>query len=476
MFRKDNLKNELRQETVAPNRPTPAGGGIFDPSGDVRLPRDQGSPSRLSSNICIQDGKSEAIMDLASAVLSPYYKRSAQTLYSNVMRLTQESKSIGHLAFITITFKRNVQDHLEASRCWKSANSNWFSPNPDYGTYINTKELQEKRRMVWHYHIIAEVGEDIREGFDFDLFAWWLKGNNRFKHPCPTGSPYFHRLWKELNEVMPSYGFGYINSIEPIRTTEEAVSRYIGGYIGKTIGRRSEQEKGVRLVNYPKGWLRNSPKFSWNTSNAAEWRRKVSKFANIHGCSEFYQISQRLGPNWAYKYLEDIVNVDLNHLESKVEDFVYQEDGSRISRHTGQIRTAQEIAYQDTIFKAIQNNQKQKRERLKAEAAGTIDWRLTENQISKSRKEKEQRMYLVEQCKNQIRNTKLEKPPKPTPEEQEEREFNAIIRNETRAIRREREKYQIHKLGITENKEKKKDARTPQHLPDVQHQRSQDRL
>lgn len=371
-------------------------------------------------------------MGVATAVLSPYYKRAAQTLYSNVMRISKESKGIGYLAFITLTFKNNVRDHLEASRCWKSANSHWFAPNPDFGTYINTRELQEKRRMVWHYHIIAEVQEDIREGFDFPAFREWLKGNNRFKGPCPTGSPYFLRLWKELNEAVPHYGFGIINSIEPIETNEEMISRYIGGYIGKTIGRRSEQQKGVRLVNYPKGWVRNSPKFSWNTANAAEWRRKVAKFASVHGCTDFYQLSQLLGRNWAYKYLKDILNVDENHLESRIDDWRIEEDGSRISRHTGEIQTEEQRAYQDTIFKAIQNNQQQKDARLKADAAGTLLWGATQKQIERKLRQKEENRHEIEMAKDLIRSTVLEPGPPLTPLEKENLHLNSMLRKEHR--------------------------------------------
>lgn len=452
---KQNRKSQDQRRDHTPNtvaRPDlgPAGGRDRGP----------GSPSCLSSNISIEREKQGAICELSQAILSPYYKRAAQTLYANVMRLAGQSKGIGHLAFITLTFSEDVRNHLEASRRWNSFNSNSFSSSPDFGTYINTKELQD-RRKVWHYHIIVQVKEDIRQGFDFPAFREWLKGNNRFHRPCPTGSPYFLKLWSDLNEDAQRYGFGKITSIEPIESTEEAVSRYIGGYIGKTLGRRTDQEKGVRLVNYPKGWVRNSPKFAWNTSNSAEWRRKVAVFAKMHGCEELYQLSEKLGSNWAYKYLEEIIKIDEIYLEHRTDDWKFQKDGTRISRHTGEQQTTEQMVYQDMLFKAMKRNQEQKRQRLREEAAGANQWRMTENQITKKRQEKEKTSHQIEQCKEQIRQTKYSEAKKSTQQEKDERYLAWELRVEYRQKRDYLSDEYLQALGFERKKQETEEDQPP---------------
>lgn len=308
-------------------------------------------------------------MDIAEAVLSPYHKRAAVTLFGNVLRLSDVAGGVKYLAFITLTFQKDVRDHLEASKCYKSFNSNWFSKNTDYGLYINTKELQESRG-VWHYHLIVQVYEDILTGFDFSAFHEWLKGNNRFKSPCPTGSPHFIRLWQELGEAVVKYGFGKITAIEPIQSNQEAVARYIGGYIGKTVSRRTDQEKGVKLVVYPQGWLRNSPKFSWNTKNGAEWRRKLGLFAKLHGCTEMWQLTDKLGKNWAYKNAHEIFNIDQILMEHKVDEWQYLPDETRISRQTGEIQSKEEWQYKAVVMEVWQRNKEQKRQLLREQAMG----------------------------------------------------------------------------------------------------------
>ena len=219
----------------------------------------------------------------------------------------KEVPSIGHIAFLTLTFKDNVTDHREAYRRYRSWNTNFFSKHPAFDHYINTKEVQT--RGAWHFHILVQLKFDIREGFDFEAYREWLEGNNRFNKKCPTGNASLRSLWADLRENLEPYGLGKIHSLEPIESTVEAIGRYVGKYISKHIENRTEEQKGVRLVNYSRGWLRNSVKFAWNTENAFIWRRCLKKFAQSLGCSEMYQLSEKLGPGWVYKYLDDIISI-----------------------------------------------------------------------------------------------------------------------------------------------------------------------
>ena len=63
----------------------------------------------------------------------------------------------------------------------------------------------------------------------------------------------------------------------------------------------------LNFINYSKKWIKNSVNRAWNTKNAQSWRSKVQTFALECGCTEFYQLSEKLGPNWAYKYQEEII-------------------------------------------------------------------------------------------------------------------------------------------------------------------------
>jgi hypothetical protein len=160
---------------------------------------------------------------------------------------------------------------------------------------------------------VVVLTEDIGQGVNWEELE---KGNYR------SASPFLRKLWKDLRENLPNYGFGR-SELLPVKSGPDAIARYVGKYISKHIGNRTEEQKGVRLVSYSKGWLRNGCQFAWNTEGAAQWRRKLALFAERHGCTEFYQLSAKLGAGWAYRYAQDIVEIDqvitADHFEAKSE-------------------------------------------------------------------------------------------------------------------------------------------------------------
>lgn len=262
-------------------------------------------------------------------LLSPYHKRQAHTLFSNVHRLvTKVAPSPGHVGFLTITTP-DVTDNKELRERWRSFTTNFLNSHPDFGEWVNTKEVQ--KRGAWHFHLVIVLSQDIREGVDFDQIE---KGN------YSSASPFLRRIWKELREVLPAYGFGR-SELLPVKSNADGIARYVGKYISKHIGTRAPEHKGVRLISYSTGWDRNSIRFAWNTKNAHEWRRKLALFAQRHGCQEFYQLSAKLGSGWAYRYAQEIMDIDRFILEEKVN-----------AQHEG--RTITRMEYQDrTIFRSI---------------------------------------------------------------------------------------------------------------------------
>ena len=261
--------------------------------------------------------------DLLSKVnqLQPGHKKSAFTLASNVERIVAvESESINHVAFLTLTFQQNITDHREAYKRFRSFNTNFLAPHPVYGHWISVKEHQA--RGAWHYHMIIQLTEDIRTGFDFDKYDEWLKGPRK-SGTFPTGNAQIRSLWSELAEVVENYGLGRIFTLEPIKSNAEAIKYYVGKYVSKQIGHRPEADKGVRLINYSRGWLRNSVNCAWLTENSTKWRNLLEIFAHTQGCTEYYQLSEKLGPKWAHKNYDDIINViaNLKALPKKPESY-----------------------------------------------------------------------------------------------------------------------------------------------------------
>lgn len=243
-------------------------------------------------------------------ILAPYARKQAHTLFSNVERfITRIAPTKGHVAFFTLTFPDKVFDYKEVRRRWNSLNNNYLRNHSEFGEWISVKE--QHKDGSWHLHVLIEVSQDIRDGFDFDVYSQWLNDFRKTKRRkrLQTGSNYLRNLWQDLRENLHKYRFGR-SELVPIRSNAEAMARYVGKYISKHIGQRDESSKGVRLVSYSQGWAKNSIKMAWHTEGAQEWRRKLGLFAQMMGCSELYQLTDKLGSDWAYRYTQEIFDID----------------------------------------------------------------------------------------------------------------------------------------------------------------------
>jgi len=165
------------------------------------------------------------------------------------------------------------------------------------------------------------MAHDIREGFNFQEYRDYMtqityltgSADRRRLSRLATASAndYLRSTWAMLRHRLPAFGFGR-SELLPIRSTAEGMARYMGKYIGKVFayGKRPEQMRGVRLVSYSKGWEKNSPKFQWHTDGSQEWRRKLRLFAHMNACEDFYDLTKKLGPTWAYDYAPTIFEID----------------------------------------------------------------------------------------------------------------------------------------------------------------------
>jgi hypothetical protein len=258
----------------------------------------------LNSNI--SDGHPQSTPPDLPQELSPYHQKSAFALSDNVERFCR-LYGIENCGFLTLTFPDNVTDHKEASRRFDNMNRRYL--RSFYGEWIWDRERQ--KRGAWHYHIIIQCKGDIRTNFDWDEYMDWISDHHAGKRRrLKTGNKLLRSLWELNNRAFPSYGFGRVELL-PIRSTSDAVAKYVGKYISKQIGQRPEEDKGVRLTSHSKGFVASSPKFSWNSEGAKKWRSNLCLFA-LHACqcTDHDDFLEKAPHRWAYKFRKDIMTYD----------------------------------------------------------------------------------------------------------------------------------------------------------------------
>ena len=304
------------------------GGGVESPERDggaTSLPPKAEGLLYLNSNISIETHTQTEVdktLNGLSSLLSPYSKRVTFTLQENVKRLLNLAPDISYLGFLTLTFKENITCPKEASKRFKSFNTNFLSKSKDFLEWIVVRERQ--KRGAWHYHLLVRLPFNIRAGFDWELydialqlrrpeFAYRSPENAPFRKwmrkATKTASPRLKRYWKDIRLACSKYGFGRSEML-PIKTNVKAMALYVGKYISKELGERSTRDKGVRLVNYSSGWIKNSVKFQWHSDGSQEWRRKLYLFARVSGCKDMYGLKKKLGSAWAYNYMNEILEID----------------------------------------------------------------------------------------------------------------------------------------------------------------------
>lgn len=265
-----------------------------------------------------------------NSFLSPYHKKQAFCLHANAKKFIRET-GFSRVGFLTLTFRDNVSDNKEASRRFDSLNKHFIAQH--FGSWMLVKERQH--RGAWHFHLLVDCLRDIRTGFDFDA----VLPDSGTRPDYRSVSPYLRGLWNLLRAKLPSYGFGRSELI-PLKTSDEAVSRYVGKYISKHMGERKEEDKGVRLTSYSSNFSRYSPKFAWNTPGSKEWRKKLARFAELLECPDLDSLSLLLGSRWAFQFEAYIHQVDSlkPHEIARLKAFVVKIfDGQLVYSHTGEV-------------------------------------------------------------------------------------------------------------------------------------------
>lgn len=216
--------------------------------------------------------------------LSRYERKVVYAIKLNVQHLLEQA-GIDNCGFLTLTFGDHVTDWKEGQRRLHSFLTGWGSEH--FLRYMCILEFMKNERI--HYHLLSDLGHDIRTGFDFEAVR---KGN------YSSANNFLRHMWKELREVLPRYGFGR-HELMPIKSNAETMGKYVAKYISKGIGNR-EFCKGARMVRYSKGWRPVSMQFAWNSEGARMWRKFVKDFAESCGFKSMSDFNINFGPRWAY--------------------------------------------------------------------------------------------------------------------------------------------------------------------------------
>ena len=361
-------KFENSQDSTLFNLPAGRAGGVV-----AKGERSEDLPCLYSNNSIETDStKGQETSKNLAALLQPYHKKQAHILAENVYRLIEYCAGLEHVGFFTQTFIDNVTDSKEAYRRFHSYNNNWLSKHPEFGIWLCVKERQYRGAI--HFHLLIQVKGDIRTGLD-----WEALKNRDYK----TASPYLKKLWKDLREANPKYGFGR-SELLPIKSNAQAMAYYVGKYISKDLTNKTDQDKGMRKVTYSRDWPKSSVKMAWFNDNSKLWRWCVKNFAILHGCEDLYQLAELLGPRWAYRNTEDIYNAP----------FTLRETGQTLP------------AYQDKKIKEIEDR-KEVREKQEKKNLNIV---VHKSQLQKQREDSRNLVALYKLLYERDRNLKGEVP------------------------------------------------------------------
>ena len=236
--------------------------------------------------------------------LSTNHKKTAFILGESVSIFCDRHK-ITHVGFLTLTFPITLRDPKVAQKRLHSFLTHILTPR--YKNHISVFERQESGSI--HYHFLVSLAQDIKTGIDFEQLE---------KRNYKSANKYLKSEWKFLRDTAPKYGFGRTELL-PVKTNQEAMAKYIGKYIAKHLEVREYQDKGIKLVRYSDGARIGNNRFNFISEGSKLWRLKLREFAThvedhiphaiVNSPLDF---KKYLGPSWAYKNRDYILNIKLD--------------------------------------------------------------------------------------------------------------------------------------------------------------------
>lgn len=249
------------------------------------------------SNEIAQQGDQQAL-EIPEVKYSKGRQKTAFILAESVQKLCR-IKGIERVAFLTLTFADHILDPREAQRRLNSLLTAVIKPR--YGEYTGVLERQKSGRI--HYHLLVTMPFDCRSCADFEAFS---------RHDYRTASKALRNEWRFWRVTSRKYGFGR-TELMPIKSTEEAIGRYVGKYISKSIAASNEAntshiDKGVRLVRYSTGARAGTSHFAFVSQKSELYRLGIRHLVDVinsqYGLniSEIDQLKYVFGPRWQYAF------------------------------------------------------------------------------------------------------------------------------------------------------------------------------
>jgi len=234
--------------------------------------------------------------------IAPRERKCAESLFLNAGHIL--SRGVERCAFVTITTAQN--NSYWTKEGWENARKMFHSWSTHKGglPYVFgagrdwCRVIEPQRRGAIHWHILIDVGADIRTGCDFEAFN---RGDYR------TAPPALRKLWARMRDSAKRYGLGRVE-IMPVKSEKwEAAARYVGKYISKSIHADVFYSKcdGVarplhsRRVGFSQGWKVANSNFSW-LEHGSSWRRGVELLAASVGAETYADLTLILGKKWAW--------------------------------------------------------------------------------------------------------------------------------------------------------------------------------
>jgi hypothetical protein len=121
------------------------------------------------------------------------------------------------------------------------------------------------------------------------------------------------------SDLLESYAFGHRRDVSPIFTDAEKAAAYVCNYVCKSYGQRTEDWKGIRLVEYGQGCRPGSVRFSSVGGRSKIFREGVELFCLKHNltyeelpyyCDAYFgKPNKYVGHQWAYFLRQDFQEI-----------------------------------------------------------------------------------------------------------------------------------------------------------------------
>ena len=263
----------------------------------------------------------------------------AKRCFALTKNINSYSKKYGieRLGFLTLTFKGNLTDEIEAQRRYKNLTRTWNREKP-FKVLCRVMEFQ--KRGAIHYHLLVLMKSDIRTGFNWEAFkkagecqkqGKWSERQKWTRVYAKSSREELRQNWSWLRLKCESHGFGR-SELMPIEYPDN-IGSYLGKYLvkedRKQEARKNHEDLGVsvdikkrrtRMITYSKREHRvANTRFSWvkNKTESKPIRKRIGEWASYRGFKNTEEIKKFYGPRWSYHLYGEFLKDELRQFRQK---------------------------------------------------------------------------------------------------------------------------------------------------------------